>query len=154
MKKIYLLIVMSLILITSVGAQGNENTKKLIASGNSVFIEVVDTKNNTAGAYDSFKKHLLGEEWNRWVLVDSKDKANFICRITINKKGFNFFSFTSIGARVRVITEILTPDGKSVWKSKRQQGNVSTFTKGDALSDAMRKIIRRSLTEELYGETK
>ena len=61
-------------------------------------------------------------------------------------------SFTSMGARVRVNVEIITPDGKSVWKSKRQQGNVSVYTGGDALSDAMRKVIRRSLKVELYGE--
>lgn len=48
--------------------------------------------------------------------------------------------------------EIITPEGKSIWKSKRQQGNVSIYTGGDALSDAMRKVIRRSLKMELYGE--
>ena len=144
---------MSLILvITTLNAQENKKIQELIATGNSVFIEVVDINKNTNGAYDSFKKHLLDEEWNRWVLVDSVKQANFICRLNIEKKGFNFFSAKSMGARVRVITEILTPEGKSVWKSKLQQGNVSAYTGGDALSDAMRKVIRRSLTKELYRE--
>ena len=152
MRKLYLLITLSILIVTNLNAQKIEDIQDLIASGNSVFIEVVDINKNTDGAYDSFVKHLLGEEWNRWVLVKSQDQADFICRLNIEKKGFNFFSFTSMGARVRVITEILTPDSKQVWKSKRQQGNVSPYTGGDALSDAMRKTIRRSLKEELYGE--
>ena len=103
-------------------------------------------------AYESFKKHLLGDEWNRWNLVDNKNDANFICRLVIDKKGFNIMSAKSMGARVRVVTQILNKDGVCVWKSKSQQGNVSVYTAGDALSDAMRKVIRRSIKEELYGE--
>lgn len=135
-------------------AQKNAPAKELIATGNSVYIEVNDINKNTTGAYEAFKKHLLGSEWNRWTLVENKEQANFICRLNIEKKGMNLLSAASMGARVRVITEILKPDGTSVWKSKRQQGNVSPYTGGDALSDAMRKVIRRSLKVELYGEKK
>ena len=149
MKKIYCVILCSFLFITqTVFAQ---SVKELINSGNAVFIEINDINNNTDGAYESFKKHLLGEEWNRWTLVDSKEDANFICRLNIEKKGFSMLS-TSYGARVVVITEILTTDNRSVWKSKKQQGNGSVYTAGNALADAMRKVIRRSLTKELYRE--
>ncbi|MEG1587957.1 MAG: hypothetical protein RSB32_01895 [Mucinivorans sp.] len=141
-----------LILISSITTLQAQNVKELLSKGNDVFIEVVDKNKNTDGAYESFKRHLLGEEWNRWVLVENKDAANFICRLVIEKKGFNVMSFTSYGARVRTVVEIVTPEGKSIWKSKRQQGNVTLYTGGDALSDAMRKVIRRSLKVELYGE--
>lgn len=151
MKKIYLLLIL-ISSITTLQAQNLTAFKELLSNGNQVFIEVVDKNKNTNGALESFKKHLLGEEWNRWVLVDNKEEANFICRLLIEKKGFNLMSFTSMGARVRTVVEILTPEGKSVWESKRQQGNVSVYTGGDALSDAMRKVIRRSLKVELYGE--
>lgn len=150
MKRFYLLTLFFLSFILN--ATYAQSVKELIDSGNSVFIEVVDKKDNTKGAYDSFIHHLKGEEWNRWNIVESKDKADFICKLNIDKKGFNIMSFTSMGARVRVVTEILNKDGKSVWKSKQQQGNVSAYTGGDALSDAMRKVIRRSLKQELYGE--
>lgn len=138
--------------ITTLQAQDLSEVKELLSNGNEVFVEVVDKNKNTDGAYESFKKHLLGEEWNRWVLVENKEAANFICRLVIEKKGFNMMSFNSYGARVRTVVEIITPEGKSIWKSKRQQGNVSIYTGGDALSDAMRKVIRRSLKVELYGE--
>lgn len=150
MKTKLLLLFVSLFCILQ--AQNKPAVKDLIMKGNSVFIEINDINKNTDGAYEAFKKHLLSEEWNRWTLVDSKEKADFVCRLNIEKKGFNMMSATSMGARVRVITEILDNKGGSVWKSKRQQGNVSIYTGGDALSDAMRKVIRRSLTEELYGE--
>ena len=151
MKKIVCIFVL-ILSIYSLRAQELSSVKDLIKDGNLVFIEVVDVNQNTPEAYDSFRRHLMGKEWNRWVLVDSKAQADFVCRLNIEKKGFNIMSATSSGARVRVITEILTKDGKSIWKSKRQQGNVSLYTGGDALSDAMRKVIRRSLKIELYGE--
>lgn len=151
MKKIYLLLIL-ISSITTLQAQNLTAFKELLSNGNQVFIEVVDKNKNTNGALESFKKHLLGEEWNRWVLVDNKEGANFICRLIVEKKGFNLMSFTSYGARVRTVVEVLDLEGKSVWKSKRQQGNVSIYTGGDALSDAMRKVIRRSLKVELYEE--
>lgn len=150
MKNVYLLLTTLAFCFPS--ALNAQSAQELISKGNSVYIEINDIKKNTGGAYDSFKRHLLSDEWNRWNLVDSKEEADYICRLNIDKKGLNVMSMTSSGARVRVIAEILTPDGKSVWKSKRQQGNVSVFTGGDALSDAMRKVIRRSLKVELYGE--
>ncbi|MFR9651513.1 MAG: hypothetical protein SNG35_05765 [Rikenellaceae bacterium] len=140
-------------LITFVSfAQKSKDVTALISSGNRVFIEINDVKGNTDGAYDSFVRHLNSNEWGRWDLVENVGDANFVCRLNIDKKGFNIASCTSYGARVQVITEILTTDGRSVWKSKKQQGNVSVYTGGDALSDAMRKVIRRSLQQELYGK--
>ncbi len=151
MKKIFLLILVILSFGFSAQAQ-RKAVDALISSGNKVFIEVNDIKKNADGAYDLFKNYLLSDEWNRWELVDEKSDANFVCRINVEKLGYNIMSVRSYGARVRVITEVLTIDGVSVWKSKKQQGNVSEFTKFDALSDAMRKVVRRSLPKELYNE--
>ncbi|MFR9541616.1 MAG: hypothetical protein SNH27_06145 [Rikenellaceae bacterium] len=152
-KKLLLTCLLSFVTIVCF-AQSDKKLSSLISSGNKVFIEINDINKNTDGAYDSFKRHLESDEWSRWDLVQSAEEANFVCRLNIEKKGFNIMSATSSGARVRVVTEILTPLGDSIWKSKRQQGNVSIYTGGDALSDAMRKVIRRSLTVELYGEKK
>lgn len=151
MKQTFLVILAILSFSYSVQAQRSA-VDALISSGNKVFIEVNDINKNTDGACDSFKKHLQSSEWNRWELVDEKSDANFVCRLNVEKLGFNIMSARSYGARVRVTTEVLTIDGVSVWKSKKQQGNVSEFTKFDALSDAMRKVIRRSLPKELYNE--
>ena len=65
MKKI-LITLLTILLFNSTNYA--QNVKDLINSGNSVFIEVIDTKGNTDGAYESFKKHLLSDEWNRWNL--------------------------------------------------------------------------------------
>lgn len=100
MKKYFYTLLILISSITTLQAQGLSNVKELLSKGNEVFVEVVDKNKNTDGAYESFKSHLLGDEWNRWVLVENKESANFICRLIIEKKGFNLMSFTSYGARV------------------------------------------------------
>lgn len=128
------------------------SVKDVIAKGNSVFIEINDINNNTPGALDVFKSYLASDIWGKWNVVDSKEEADFVCRLNIEKKGMNVMSATSMGARIRVITEIQTKDGVSLWKSKRQQGNATVYTGMDALGDAMRKAIKRSIKVELYKE--
>lgn len=95
--------------------------------------------------------------WNRWTLVEKKESADFILKVSVEKKGVNLLSMASDGARIRVITEVCNLKGQSLWKSKRYQGNASIFTGFSALDDAMRKMIRRALGDELLkkcGEKK
>lgn len=44
---------------------------------------------------------------------------------------------------------ILTTDGRELWHSKLQKGRASEFTGFNAQADAARKVVRRSLGEEL-----
>ncbi len=150
MKRICLLFFMAIFF--TLNGQNSASVKDVIAKGNSVFIEINDINKNTPGALDVFKSYLDSDMWGKWNVVNSKEEADFVCRLNIEKKGMNVMSATSMGARVRVITEILTKDGVSVWKSKKQQGNATIYTGMDALADAMRKAIKRSIKVELYKE--
>ncbi len=151
MKKITLLLI-ALCLAIHIKAQG-ETLKELVAEGNKAYVELVDVKKNIPEAQEAIHNILVGEEWNRWQLVDSKEEADFILKVSVEKKGVNLLSLASDGARVRVIAEVSDLNGKRLWKSKRYQGNASIFTGFSALDDAMRKLVRRALKKGLLEES-
>lgn len=121
----------------------------MVAEGNKAYVEFVDVKKNIPEAQNAINTALTGEEWNRWTLVEKKELADFILKVSVEKKGVNLLSMASDGARIRVITEVCNLKGQSLWKSKRYQGNASIFTGFAALDDAMRKMVRRALGDEL-----
>lgn len=147
MKKIFLLLI-TVFSVTFTYAN-TENVEELIAKGNKVFVEVIDVKNNIKEEQEMFVEYLNGDEWGKWDLVENKEDADFVCKLTLEKKGAGV-SF-SVGARVEGYVEICTVDDKNVWTSKKQKGNTNEFTGYNALKDIMRKVIRRSLTKELYA---
>lgn len=147
MKKI-IFILLSLCLTYTMNAQ-EKKLKELVAEGNKAYVEFIDVKKNIPEAKDAINNILQGEEWNRWTLVDKEDQADFILKVSVEKKGMNILSMASDGARIRVTAEICNMKHKSLWKSKRYQGNASMFTGFAALDDAMRKLVRRALGEEL-----
>ncbi|MFT4024134.1 MAG: hypothetical protein QM664_10170 [Flavihumibacter sp.] len=147
MKKIVFFL--SLVLVSWQLTAQEKSLKELVAKGNKAYVEFVDVKHNIPEAKEAINKALLGPEWNYWELVDAKDKADFILKVSVEKKGMNIMSMTSDGARIRVTTQVLSPNEKPLWKSKEYQGNASMFTGFAALEDAMRKMVRRALGEEL-----
>lgn len=147
MKKLFLLLI-SIFSIVSTYAN-DDNVQELIAKGNKVYAELVDVKDNIKGAEEMFIEYLNSDEWGKWELVENKEDADFVCKLTLLKKGSGFS--LSYGARVEGYVEILTTDDQVVWKSKKQMGNTNEFTGFNALKDVMRKVMRRSLTKELYG---
>ena len=141
------ILLFALCLFSTLFTYANDNAvNELMSQGNKVFIEVVNNKKNIDGGYDSFIEHLSAEEWNKWDLVETKDNANFICRLTLTKRK------VMGSVRVDAIASILTIDGTEVWVSEKHTGMATLFTGFDALSDAMRKIIRRALSDELCEE--
>lgn len=147
MKKLLILFFATILSLNMVAQE--RLLKDLVAEGNKAYIDFVDVKNNIPEAKESINNILLSKEWNRWALVDSKDKADFILKVSVEKKGMNILSMASDGARIRIIAEIYNIENKSLWKSKRYQGNASLFTGFAALDDAMRKLVRRALSDEL-----
>ena len=147
MKKISVLLMAMCLFFT--GMAQEKNLKALVADGNKAYVDFVDVKGNIPQAKEAIVKALQGAEWNRWQLVDAKENADFILKVSVEKKGMNIMSMTSDGARIRVITEVMSIDGKPLWKSKEYQGNASMFTGYAALEDAMRKMVRRALGDEL-----
>lgn len=147
MKKLLILFFATILSLNMVAQE--RLLKDLVAEGNKAYIDFVDVKNNIPEAKESINNILLSKEWNRWALVDSKDKADFILKVFVEKKGMNILSMASDGARIRIIAEIYNIENKSLWKSKRYQGNASLFTGFAALDDAMRKLVRRALSDEL-----
>ena len=85
MKKITLLLI-ALCLAIHIKAQG-ETLKELVAEGNKAYVEFVDVKKNIPEAQEAIHNILVGEEWNRWQLVDSKEEADFILKVSVEKKG-------------------------------------------------------------------
>lgn len=146
--KIFLTLFLTVCLSLNIAAQ-EKSLKELVANGNKAYVEFVDVKNNIPEAKEAINKALLGEEWNQWILSESKEDADFILKVSVEKKGMNLLSMASDGARIRVIAEVLSLNGKTLWKSKRYQGNASMFTGFAALDDAMRKLVRRALSDEL-----
>lgn len=138
---------LGILLGLNIFAQKNKDIVTLLSSGNNVFVEVVDLTQSIDNEVEIFTKYLNGPEWGFWNIVDSKDDSNFICRLTLEKKGANM---NSLGARIVAIVEIYNVSGEKVWVCKKQTGNSSQFTGFNAMPDAMRKVIRRSLTVELY----
>ena len=106
---------------------------RLTADGNRVYVEFIDA--------------LKGPEWNRWQVVGDKADADFVLRIRVEKKGSGFS--ISWGARMFTTVSILTTDGRELWRAKLQKGRASEFTGFNAQADAARKVVRRSLGEEL-----
>ncbi len=151
MKKIFLT---AIVITTSLISLLAQDVKDVISKGNNVYIEVIDIRDNIKeDEHKVFVDHLMDkEEWNRWNIVDSKEKANFICKLSLEKRGSSKSGILSAGSWVNAIAEILTVNGDKVWESKKHRGNSSEFTGFNALNDAMRKIVRRALTKELYGE--
>jgi len=126
------------------------NLGKLTAEGNKAFVELVDVNRNVPEAKAAINKALLGDDWNRWKLVSEKDSADFILKVSVEKKGWSLLS-SSDGARVVVFAEVLNLNGISLWKSKRYQGNAKLITGYSALSDAIRKLVRKALYVEMMN---
>lgn len=142
-----------LILITicfSICMNAQNNLGKLTAEGNKAFVELVDVNRNVPEAKAAINKALLGDDWNRWKLVSEKDSADFILKVSVEKKGWSLLS-SSDGARVVVFAEVLNLNGISLWKSKRYQGNAKLITGYSALSDAIRKLVRKALYVEMMN---
>ena len=66
--------------------------KELIAEGNKVYVEFIDVKKNIPEAQNAINTALKGEEWNRWTLVEKKESADFILKVSVEKKGVNLLS--------------------------------------------------------------
>lgn len=146
MKK--LLITLAAILCCLCGAIAqNTSLGSLTADGNKVFVEFIDVRNNIGDGAKPFVAALKGSEWNRWQVVDDKADADFVLRIRVEKKGAGFG--VSLGARMFTTVTILTTDGQELWHSKLQKGRTSEFTGFNAQADAARKVVRRSLGQEL-----
>ncbi len=148
--KLISLFLLSVIVVNakSKNAKVSEEVKVLISSGNSVYVEVIDVNNSIDDEYNIFLEYLNGDEWTKWNITESKDSANYTCRLTLEKKKAGFSM--SYGARVAAYIEILDTNEKLVWISEVQTGNSNEFTGFNAMADAMRKTIRRSLKEQLY----
>lgn len=149
--KTFLILFITLCCSLSMWAQ-EKSLKDLVTKGNKVYIEFVDVKKNIPEAEKAIETALLGEEWNLWSLVSTKDEADFTLKVSVEKKGMNILSMASDGARVRVIAEVQNLENKTLWKSKQYQGNASIFTGFSAIDDAMRKLIRRALNDELMSK--
>lgn len=119
---------------------------QLTADGRKVYVEFVDVHNNIGDKEKPIVEALQGTEWNRWILVPEKTDADFILHIHMEKKGGGF---TSFGARMFMTPSILTPDGRELWRGSLQKGRATEFTGFNAQNDAARKLVRRSLGEEL-----
>lgn len=120
---------------------------RLTADGNRVYVEFIDVRNNIEDDAKPFIAALKGPEWNRWQVVDDKADADFVLRIRVEKKGSGFS--ISWGARMFTTVSILTTDDRELWRAKLQKGRASEFTGFNAQADAARKVVRRSLGEEL-----
>lgn len=150
MKK-KLLFICAFFMTTVTLAQNSKDVTALISSGNNVFIEIIDKKENIENEDKVFRNYLDdSSEWGRWVVVESKDEADFMCRLTLEKKGSGFS--LSLGARVAAFIEIINKEGKVVWKSKTYTGQSNEFTGFNSLADAMRKIVRKAIKKDLYNE--
>ena len=149
MKKLFLLFILHLFSILFLYAN-NSDVKQLISQGNNVFVKVVDTNNDIDDEHNIFIKMLNSDEWNRWNLVDKNEDADFVCTLILKKKGAGFSM--SDGKRVDAYLVISSVDGDEVWKSDKYTGNANMFTGFNSLTDAMRKIVRRALTDELYDK--
>ncbi len=145
MRRILLTLLLAALSITNLPAK---ELKNLLASGNNVYIEAIDIKDNIEDEYGYFVKHLKdNEEWGRWNIVESSSEANFTCRLTLDNR-----LFLGTGGAIHAYIEILDNQGEVIWKSKTHKGMASTFTGYNAHGDAMRKIIRRAIKKELYKE--
>lgn len=60
--------------------------KELIAEGNKTYVEFIDVKKNIPEAQNAINTALKGEEWNRWTLVEKKESADFILKVSVEKK--------------------------------------------------------------------
>jgi hypothetical protein len=88
---------------------------------------------------------LQSDEWGKWILADTKEDAEFILKVTLEKKG-NWFS----GVKVFLVGELFDSDSNLLWKSSKFKGNVTAFTGYNALGDVLRKFVRRGLKKELF----
>lgn len=158
MKKLLTILTATLCCLFCTFAQ-DVSLGRLTADGNKVYVEFIDVRNNIDDDAKPFIAALEGPEWNRWQVVDDKADADFVLRIRVEKKGTGFS--ISWGARMFTTVSILTTDGRELWRAKLQKGRASEFTGFNAQADAARKVVRRSLGEELqeaiaekHGKTK
>ena len=86
MKRIIFTIIL-LNLAYLINAQ-EKTLKELVAEGNKAYVEFVDVKKNIPEAQNAINTALTGEEWNRWTLVEKKELADFILKVSVEKKGF------------------------------------------------------------------
>lgn len=147
MKKLLTTLTATLCCLFGTFAQNDVSLGRLTAGGNKVYVEFTDVRNNIADDAKPFITALEGPEWNRWQVVDDKADADFVLHIRVEKKGAGFS--VSYGARMFTTVSILTTDGRELWHSKLQKGRASEFTGFNAQADAARKVVRRSLGEEL-----
>ncbi|MDL2320644.1 hypothetical protein LJC45_05890 [Alistipes sp. OttesenSCG-928-B03] len=146
-----LVLLLTFALLCSASGVSAQNINEITAKGKKAYLEIKILKGEISDARTRAYEHLTGDEWNEWEMVDSPEESDFTIRLVFEKKGMNIMSMRSMGARVRVTAEIADREGKVLWRSKQYQGNVSEFTGFNALSDAMRKIVRRALRDELRG---
>lgn len=146
MKKLLTTLTAIACCLTAAFAQ-NASLGRLTADGNKVYVEFTDVRNNIGDGAKPFLAALQGAEWNRWQVVDDKADADFVLHIRVEKKGAGFG--VSLGARMFTTVSILTTDGQELWRSKLQKGRTSEFTGFNAQADAARKVVRRSLSQEL-----
>lgn len=145
MKKVILLLIGFCCAALPVLAQ---DVNELTTKGKKAYLEVQVIKGDIPDAYQKAKERLTGSEWNEWAIVDKPEEGDFTLKLILEKLGA---SLTSDGARVRAVVEILDGEGNVLWQSKKHQGNATMFTGWDSLGDAMNKVVRRALNEELRG---
>lgn len=149
MKKIVLLFTA---LICSFHMYAQELTlAELTAPGKRVFVEFIDVNKNIQDGSAPILNALQGPECNRWTVVSERSEADFILRINMDKKGPGLSN--SWGARMFMTPSILSLDGQELWRGKIQKGNANGFTGFNSQEDVARKLVRRSLGEELLKAT-
>jgi hypothetical protein len=127
-----------------------QDINEITAKGKKAYLEVNVIQGDIPDAYEEAKEHLTGSEWNEWVIVDKPEDGDFTIRLIFQKLGFGLGG--GDGARVRVVAEVTDQNGTVLWNSKRYQGNAHLTTGYNALRDAVRKIVRRALKDELRGK--
>jgi hypothetical protein len=113
-----------------------------------VIVDVIGKKDIRYAEQDVFSI-LKSDEWGVWNIVDKKESASFILKVILEKKGNGF-----TGVKVFAKAELYNNEKELLWKSKKYKGNVSLFTGYNAFGDALRKLVRRGLKDELFNARK
>ena len=126
----------------------NKELKTIVDNGNKANLEVVDISGDINGDIAYFHKIVKKEKFNRLIFVENKKDADLTCRMTLERIG----SGLTFAPRIKAYIEIITPDGKVVWKSKDHKGEATEFTGFNAYNDAIRRIVRRALEKEFIKQ--
>jgi len=121
MKKTMMAMTVVMMAFLSCWTASAQDLGELIAPGKKVFVEVVDTK-GTLDYDDEVKdcKQLTDDQFE-WKVVDSKDEADFVLRLSMWRKKVIGFP------RCYMTPAILLPDGTEVWEGKEVKGDASEF---------------------------